>query len=249
MPTLSKRSAEQPPRPAPISHDAALVPDPASGTIPPYIVSEAANGKTTAELFDDVLEDRARRRAAGQLLDHESLTREFLWAESVARGRRSPADIAASSTADELARLATAEAEYAAADARRKEAHARKADSNREYLQVVRKHAGDGFGSVDSALARWRTKPSEMPPEVREFERKSRHVRDAELAEAERACSEALVRLNNVRANQAVRRQQRRADVQKEINRAGFLDNVRRLGGDMKAAVKAAADDYRPGRH
>jgi len=223
-----------------ISHDDALEPDPAYGDmIPPYDVSEQAKGKTTAELYQDVLDDRAMKRATGGLLDHRSLTLEFLWAESIGRGRWSDADRAAQPTDDESKRLAAAETAYLAADAARKAAAEAVRNASRAAIVDMRKVTGDTAGALDYALNEWQLRPSTKPAAVKAGERS---VEEAQrrLEAAEKACGEALVRLNNVRANQAARQQGRRQGAQASLSRTAFLENVRRSGGQLTAKVKEA---------
>lgn len=217
---------------ATVTHDDALEPGP-NGMIPPYAVSEAARGKSAAELYADVLADREHKRATGGLLDHESLTREMLWAEAIGRERRSDADRAAEPTAAEADRLAKAEAAYFAADARRKEALAGIDDARRALAAAVTKAAGGTFGALDTALSEWQFSPGSKPDAVRAAEfaadAATRAWQDAELA-----CGEALVVLNNVRANLAARQQARRSEAQGRVNSAGLAANLRRFASAVR---------------
>lgn len=191
-------------------------------SIPPYEVSEWAKDKTTSEIHDEIKRRREEKRATAGFLDHEDLTLEMLWWESVGRSRRSAADVAAELTSDEQKRLAVAEA-------RQREAYV-------AYLA-----AGEALSSLGSG----QVVPGggvivELRPGM--TARQAETVTTWDLAQ--RDLEDAQTNLTAVRGAIDARRQARRAGGQKEINRAGFLANLKRYGVELSKDVKTTMRQY-----
>jgi hypothetical protein len=232
-----------------VDHGSTMRPDPITGSIPPYTVSEWAKDKTPEEILEQIQLRRRDKRLAGQFLDWSDLTLEMLLSEKQMRARRTPLELLSEPTDAEAARIAKAEqvrqlvqmelrnSVQLLREKRRGLTAASQAAMD-EARAIARQEGIEWTASTAIELEReWELNPSEAPAGFQKYLAELGEL-EAAVESGDERVSKALVFENNTKANIMARAHGRRASAQLDLNEAYTLDNVQRSGGSVPQAKR-----------